>query len=108
MVGTARVIASESELEKSALVTGEYYGWPAGSGTGNGVQCGDSDDKGGSGAGHGGLGGAARGCSHRGAEYDIQCLPQEVGSGGGSCSNGQSGTAKILSCYFKSTPDKNI
>ena len=100
VVGTARVTSSESELEKNVEVTGEYYGWPASAGTGAGAQCGDDSYKGGSGAGHGGHGGSAQGCSHRGEEYDQWCLPQAVGSGGGGCYNGKSGGAGGAAIQF--------
>ena len=84
------------------------------SGTGAGQQCNNGGQGGGSGAGHGGTGGQGGLSGHSsqgntgntpytcsgGPEYDDICAPRLVGSGGGTCSNGQSGGAGGAAVLF--------
>ena len=78
-------------------VIGDAYGYGSQAGTGAGSRCSSSGHGGGSGAGHGGDGGDGGVTGNvvytcdGGSEYDDLCAPRAVGSGGGTCSNGQSG-----------------
>lgn len=101
----AELAGSSIEVERFGVVDGSHLGYAQTAGPGVGPSC-----SAGSGAGHGGLGGAGRrscsGTCGRGPMYDSTCLPELPGSGGGHCSHsakaGAGGSAlKILhSCSY--------
>ena len=84
------VMGRQSQIEKQAVISGSYLGYPANSGPGAGQSC-----TCGSGAGHGGAGGQCKYCdcsncqdhySHcnGGTTYDSRVTPSVAGSGGGA------------------------
>ena len=80
------IYAQDVKVEKSGEIRGDGSGYGSSSGPGAGFYGG-----GGTGAGHGGRGGGSNSYTQGGAVYGQQCLPTDVGSGGGNCNHGYAG-----------------
>ena len=108
------VMGRESQIEKQAVISGSYLGYPASSGPGQGHSC-----NAGTGGGYGGLGGWSKycycsGCSQntcsRGSTYGSAVIPSLAGSGGGNSDHGTggSGGSALRLVYQSITVDGHI
>lgn len=85
------VVLGEMEIDSSSQVEVNHRGYGSNSGPGNSDDCNETG-----GAGHGGIGGAGRGCGS-GASYGSATNPVTLGSGayGGGCGSSGGGVIRL-------------